>query len=520
MATAALSDSLWEELTCSICLQVYTDPVILTCNHSFCRACIEDLWKNTHSGFFCCPQCRKWFKVRPLEKNFQLANIIQKYKDQTMSQAVILCSYCTKQQIPAVKTCLKCEVAMCSIHLKPHKENLVFESHPLRDPVVNATAGKCTEHQELLKLYCKDDNVCICSLCALAGDHKGHNLISISEAVKELKNNLENQQSMIRNNIITVQGTLDVLQKEKKSSLEMMNKTGKSIQEKYKTRREQTDKEEWTAVQQLTLEQSRVTAVTHGRILTLQHQVKEFEKSLTELNHLAMNEDILFIQRFHSIAPRMNKLAKTLDKSTIDKMIKYPMEQKKELWDRGEMVRLYGQTPTLDPDTAHPSLILFDNNSTVLGSLDTQPYPDSPHRFDGKQQVLCSVGISYGRSYWEVKTSKEVGWKVGVCYRSINRKGQGNECALGQNDKSWCVQQGMFSFLALHNRIKTKLTKAKDYPNTVGVFVDFDCGIISFYSVSDDMLTLLYTFEQTFSKPLYPALEITGRVIMTILTMG
>ncbi|XP_078419581.1 E3 ubiquitin-protein ligase TRIM7-like [Cetorhinus maximus] len=519
MAAAAQTDSLREELTCSICLQVYNDPVVLNCNHSFCCACIENLWKESCTGFYSCPECRKHMKVRPLEKNFQLANIVQKYKSWAMFQTVVPCSCCIKQPLPAVKTCLKCEISMCPTHLMPHQENVAFKSHPLIDPIVNAAAGKCAEHQELLKLYCKDDEVCVCSLCALAGDHKDHNLISVSEAVKELKRNMENQQSMMKINIIIIQEALEFLQNKNKHTLEMMSETSKSIQEKYKAHREQIENEEFIALQKLSREQGRITTVIHDRILTLQNQVKEYEKSLTDLNHVGMSEDILFIQAFHSVASRMNKAAELLDKSTIKKMTKYPMEQKRTLWDRGEIVRLYGRTPTLDPDTAHPSLILFNNNSTVLGSSDTQPYPDSPHRFNGKQQVLCSSGVSYGRCYWEVETNKAVGWKVGVCYRNISRKGRGTECSLGQNDKSWCVQSAMFSFLALHNHFKTKLRNFKEHPTTVGVFVDFDCGIISFYSVSDDKLTHLHTFEQTFSEPLYPALEIANNVIMTMLTM-
>ncbi|XP_067851682.1 E3 ubiquitin-protein ligase TRIM7-like [Heptranchias perlo] len=518
MAAASQQDSLEEELTCSICLQIYIDPVILTCNHSFCRACVEKLWKEPVSGTYSCPKCQASFKVRPrLEKNFQLANIVQKYKGLVLSQDMVPCSYGTKKQRPAIESCLECKLSMCSIHLKPQQVNMAFKSCPLTDPIVNVDGEKCTEHQELLKVYCKDDEVCVCSLCALVGDHKGHNLISINEAVKELKNNLENQHLKMSVNAVTVQVTLENLQKEKENTLEMMKKTKRSIEEKYKARRQQIEDEENKALKQLNREQSRMTAVIDARILKLQNKVNVFEKSLTDLTDLSMNEGVPFIQRFQSITAGMSYLLKPLNKPKIAELLKYPVEQEKVQRDRGEMITLYGQTPTLDPDTAHPSLILFDSNSTVLAACDTQPYPDSPDRFDSKGQVLCSAGVSYGRSYWEVKPRVNVGWKVGVCYRSINRKGRGNECSLGQNDKSWCVQTGMFSFTASHNRSKTKLTG--ECPTTVGVFVDFDCGIISFYSVSGNSLTLLHTFHRTFTEPLYPVLEIASGTVLTMLSM-
>uniref|UniRef100_A0A4W3JYF7 RING-type domain-containing protein n=1 Tax=Callorhinchus milii TaxID=7868 RepID=A0A4W3JYF7_CALMI len=180
------------DLTCAICLGIYTDPVVLECKHSFCRACIEEFWSGAAPGTYSCPECRAETSERPgLEKNFKLASIVQKYLALQSSQDAVLCNYCTESPLPAVKTCLKCEASLCPIHLKHHRENSVFKSHSLTELTTDLFLWKCPEHQKSLEIYCKDDKVCVCSLCAFIGKHKNHNFSSISEGEKELRKNEE-----------------------------------------------------------------------------------------------------------------------------------------------------------------------------------------------------------------------------------------------------------------------------------------------------------------------------------------
>ncbi|XP_067897895.1 E3 ubiquitin/ISG15 ligase TRIM25-like [Heterodontus francisci] len=524
VAVAVQQESLEEELTCSVCLEIYTDPVILSCKHSFCRACVEAVWREPDSGTYSCPQCRAGFGVRPtLEKNFQLANIAANYMALDPSQDAVPCTYCTKKRRSAVKSCLKCEVSMCSIHLRLHRENAVLKSHPLTDPTTDMAIGKCSEHQKLLEIYCKDDAVCVCSFCALIGNHKGHDLISISEAVKELRNNLEDQQEKLRLNVAASQVALEDLQKEKQNALAEIKEKEISIEEKYEALRQQIGDEEREAFEQLEKEQIRVTAEIDARILNLQSTAKEFEKSLTDLNNISQKyEDILFIQGFNSIATRLKDVSLlftsapyTLGNIQIQDPIKCTDNRSEELEDREMMVRLYGQTPTLDPDTANPYLVLTDSNRTVSASSQIQVFPKSAQIFDRWPQILGTKGVSCGRSYWEIEVKEGDGaWSIGVCYKSISRKGAGNECLLGFNDKSWCIHSGPDAFSSLHNGKRNAVTAGK--PSTVGVYVDFDGGKVSFYSVSDNKIILLHAFHGAFTEPLHPALRVRIGVTLSL----
>ncbi|XP_038651176.1 E3 ubiquitin/ISG15 ligase TRIM25-like [Scyliorhinus canicula] len=191
-----------DELTCAVCLQVYQDPVALPCQHSFCLKCIEGVWTQTVGpGRFECPQCRRKFNPRPsLERNFTLCNIVEKYNSSQppVDSAHVVCDCCDENPTPAVKTCLKCEISLCSLHLKPHLRNKAFSEHTLIEPVANLTDRQCPDHKDLLNFYCKDDAECVCISCAIIGKHKSHTFLSLDEAQSEIKEELEREIKKLR----------------------------------------------------------------------------------------------------------------------------------------------------------------------------------------------------------------------------------------------------------------------------------------------------------------------------------
>ncbi|XP_020383028.2 nuclear factor 7, brain-like [Rhincodon typus] len=291
------------------------------------------------------------------------------------------------------------------------------------------------------------------------------------------------------------------------------------IKVKYETLRKHIDKEERRILRYLECEQSRLTTEIDVKICDLEKKVKDFEKSFSDLSDLLKhNEDLLFIQGLNSMADRMKDASEPfiapVPSSDIDveRLLEWVQQQyviaPQPALDRNFLVSMYGQTPTLDPYTAFPHLVLSDSNRSVSGSKHQQPYSDSPKRFNYWWQILCTERLSYGRCYWEVEIGGDRRrWDVGMCYESLSRKGKGKECSLGQNKESWCLYSEPGSVAALHDNNATKLTA--QMPTRVGVYVDFEVGIISFYSVSDRKLTLLHNFrEQTFTKPLYPALGV------------
>ncbi|XP_050957280.1 NLR family CARD domain-containing protein 3 isoform X7 [Labeo rohita] len=163
-------------------------------------------------------------------------------------------------------------------------------------------------------------------------------------------------------------------------------------------------------------------------------------------------------------------------------------------------LRKYACDLTLDPDTAHTQLILFEGNKKTTCIKDCQPYPDHPDRSDDREQILCGESLT-GRCYWEVKW--EGSGNVAITYKDISRK-SGINSSFGFNEKSWSLNCSDMNYTVWYNNNNTDVSDLSTRSNRVGVYLDCPSGILSFYSVSDThTLTHIYTFNTTFTEPLY-----------------
>ncbi|XP_039649623.1 stonustoxin subunit alpha-like, partial [Perca fluviatilis] len=158
---------------------------------------------------------------------------------------------------------------------------------------------------------------------------------------------------------------------------------------------------------------------------------------------------------------------------------------------------------TLDTNTVNRRLKLSDNNRKVTLVREYQPYPDHPERFD-YLQLLCRDGLT-GRCYWEVERRGVV--HISVSYRGISRKGDSRDCLFGRNDQSWSLICSDGRYSVCHNNRETSISSSSDY-GRVAVYVDRSAGSLSFYTVSSDSRIHLYTFNTTFTQPLYPGFRI------------
>ncbi|XP_075910584.1 uncharacterized protein LOC116956563 [Petromyzon marinus] len=176
---------------------------------------------------------------------------------------------------------------------------------------------------------------------------------------------------------------------------------------------------------------------------------------------------------------------------------------------RNDLIMNYGFSPTLNPNSASPRLQL----SRDLRSAKRVAYPQqlAPHaeRFDSCPQVLAAQSQFSGRRYWEVKVEWARWCTVGVAYGSAPRKGPSDSCGLGAAPAvSWCLEKDREACVARHNgaRVPGGGARANRNLRTVGVFLDWDAGILAFYDA--DCMELLHAFQHSFTEPLYPALGI------------
>ncbi|CAL8283663.1 unnamed protein product [Gadus morhua 'NCC'] len=169
-----------------------------------------------------------------------------------------------------------------------------------------------------------------------------------------------------------------------------------------------------------------------------------------------------------------------------------------------KMVQQYEVDVTLDPVTAHHWLILSEDGKQVhdggnpprqLGKL-----PDNPKRFTNGTYVLTRQSFSSGRFYFEVQVKDNTQWCLGVARESINRKG---DIRLSPETGYWFLNYYKDGLVFGDNpdvRLPLRAELQK-----VGVFVDYDEGLVSFYDV-DARVHIYSATSCTFSEPLYPFL--------------
>uniref|UniRef100_A0A8K9XU15 B30.2/SPRY domain-containing protein n=1 Tax=Oncorhynchus mykiss TaxID=8022 RepID=A0A8K9XU15_ONCMY len=156
---------------------------------------------------------------------------------------------------------------------------------------------------------------------------------------------------------------------------------------------------------------------------------------------------------------------------------------------------------TLDPDTAHPQLIVSGDGKKVLYVHKEPNHPYNPKRCQGRVSVLAKEGFSSGRFYYGLYMGSKNGWNVGVAKESIDRAHGG----LYPEEGFWTVWSFKNGPRGFCTSPHTSLS-LKSKPQKVGVFVDYEEGQVSFYDV--EAKSHIYSFTGcTFTEKLYPYLN-------------
>lgn len=93
------------------------------------------------------------------------------------SQQNVLCDFCLVKKMKAVKSCLTCLTSLCETHLQAHYEYPALMKHKLVAATGQLKEKICAEHDKLLEVFCRSDQMCVCVLCIM-DEHKQHNIVS------------------------------------------------------------------------------------------------------------------------------------------------------------------------------------------------------------------------------------------------------------------------------------------------------------------------------------------------------
>uniref|UniRef100_UPI00358EB17F E3 ubiquitin-protein ligase TRIM7-like isoform X2 n=1 Tax=Myxine glutinosa TaxID=7769 RepID=UPI00358EB17F len=480
MASSSMTGVCADELQCIVCFELYEEPITLPCGHSFCKVCIKQHWESREEATVCdCPNCREVFPIKPkCQKNVALAKLVEQMK-------------------------------------------LV--------PGVNVEERRCTEHGKPILLYCKDDESLMCVMC-LVGQHTNHKVVPVEIVHDELKGVLNAKCPELSKAKQHLESQLHQLKRQVEQTQDSGKGTVDRMEEKRLALYQYVDKS-------VDLMKSSVIKRQNEKIFLLQKQmdkVKEQLNSLQETNStlkaaLQDLETISFLQGYKDVIQRLESVShfqslKMAQPTVLDfskeeknlgslielhenflKNIMKPVKLQMSDLDQSSLRRLYGRTPSLDPNSANPWIKISRDLRTATRTETDNHHPEHPDRFDHCVQVLSSDCFSSGRHYWEVDVRSSSWWRIGICLNSMRRKGGGKECWLGGNPESWCLWKYENKYYTFHNYQGTLLSVPGD-PERFGFLLD--CAEGEFTCFGDSRV--LHVFRGNFLVPVKPAIEVCG----------
>ncbi|XP_061475324.1 E3 ubiquitin-protein ligase TRIM7-like isoform X2 [Rhineura floridana] len=374
------------EVTCSICLEYFTDPVILDCGHNFCHHCVFSYWRNFVPDKSC-PQCKWVAEPDRLLTNKPLENFVGLLKQ-----------------------------------LEVQAKEAMGED------------GVCERHSEPLALFCKTDQALICSACVESMEHQAHDMVPVEQAAQETKDHFVNCIEILRNQGETILGHKSKADKESYNLLKSANTLSQETVTKFKELRQFLMSEEHRVISKIqdTVKEFIKRRNNHmGRLFrevsSCESVIREMEKKRCQSVSELLQDVGSTLDRFQQVTSfqctgsfSTKQLWEIWDISDANTSLDSAVKQFKDMLERKSA--LQEAIITFDPETAHPCLILSEDCKSVRLGDRTQDVPKNRKRFESSVFLLGCEEFAVGRNYWDVAVGSEGEWAVGVARKSVKRK--------------------------------------------------------------------------------------------------
>ncbi|XP_005950128.1 E3 ubiquitin-protein ligase TRIM35-like [Haplochromis burtoni] len=452
-----------KDLSCPVCHDIYRDPVILSCSHSFCKNCLQTWWTKKQKKN--CPLCKKINLSNDPPRNLALKNL-------------------------------------CEAFLLQRDKKASAGSEPL-----------CSLHNEKLKLFCLDHQQPVCVVCRDSKAHKDHRFNPTEEAAQDHREELQKHLKPLQDKLKVfeqVKGNFDQTAEHIKVQAQQ---TEKQIKEEFKKLQQFLQKEEKARLAALRQEEEQKLRKMEEKIESLSRRIETLSETIRATEEQLRAEDVSFLHNYRAAVNRVKQLpllnAPQLDSGALMDVAKHLGNLTYNIWNK--MKEMVSYTPViLDPNTAESHLILSEDlTSASLG--EGQKVPHNPERIDSHHCVLTSEGFDSGTHSWDVEVRNDQNrfWGVGVVKESVRRHG--------------IVQSGYWELCLLDGKYTaaTPPPPFKPLPvmklQRVRVQLDCDKKKLTFFDL--DTNTHIHTFKLSFTEKLFPYIANHNNLPLKILPL-
>ncbi|KAM6918471.1 E3 ubiquitin-protein ligase TRIM35-like [Xenentodon cancila] len=446
------------DLQCLVCFDVFKEPVILSCSHSFCEGCLHGWW--TKKGTQECPICKKVSEHKEVLCNLALKNLCETFSEEKLQSSA---------------------------------EDI------------------CSLHCENLKLFCLDHQQPVCVICRDSEKHTDHKFRPINEALEQRKEELQQSLKALKDKLEVFHQVTEKFNQTAQHIKIQTQHTETQIKEQFKKLHQVLEEEEEARIAAVRQEEQQKSRAMKEKLEAMSREMVALSDVISDTEDVLRARHVSFLLKYKAAVEKL-RLRPLLDDPQL--LPGALIDQAKHLGNLGfniwqKIKNMISYTPViLDPNTANARLILSDDlSSVVFGRM--QQLPENPERVGSFSSVLGSEGFSSGTHSWDVEVGNHARWELGVLQESVQRKGD-------LWSGLWRLQLCDGQHRAISPPHTCSLLTVKDLQR-IRVNLDFNTKQLTFSDT--DTNKHVYTFMHAFTGKLFPYIWTGFKLPVRILPM-